>query len=241
MQNNEIGNLLKQENRYWWHVSRRIILQTFVQKIVQNNRIEKILDVGCGTGFNLQWLKKFGEVIGVDSNEEAVRLCNNRNIVAIQGNTDTLPSQIHGVSLVTAFDVLEHIENDNRALQEWGRVLRPNGRLLLTVPAYQWLFGPHDKNLSHYRRYYLPDLIKKIENNGFKVIQSSYFFFLTLPLLIISRFVDRITNKTSGYQEIPNWLNKLLIFSTSWEAKVIAKGYRLPFGSSILIYARKQI
>jgi len=139
---------------------------------------------------------------------------------------------------VTAFDVLEHTKNDTDVLQEWNRVLKPKGYLYITVPAYQWLFGPHDKQLMHYRRYLLSNLLKLLRKSGFTPIFASYFFMFTFPLLIIQRLIAKIFNTKPGYNKMPDAINNLLIKITNLEVSLLQKS-SLPFGSSILILAKK--
>ncbi|MBU1092078.1 class I SAM-dependent methyltransferase, partial [Patescibacteria group bacterium] len=190
MDEENILELSEQEKLYWWHISRRSILQSVLDRfraqffcypdlllchpersrgisepVLLNSSAPspagesaqndiRILDVGCGTGENFYWLSKFGEVTGADTSELAVELADQKG-KAVLGRTEDLPFEDGTFDLVTAFDVLEHVTDDAKVLQEWKRVLHSGGRLFLSVPAYQGLFGPHDRALGHLRRYNL--------------------------------------------------------------------------------------
>ena len=287
----EIRRLQEEEKTYWWHVSRRAILQSVlvrhaefisaspveILKRVQDDggaqarmtRGEKprILDVGCGTGGNLTWLSKFGKVTGIDSSEEAVNIANSAmnhlsppplgggvrggvllgrapafdpNSRVRQGRAEDLPVENGEFDLVTAFDVLEHLSDEARSLGEWGRVLSTGGLLLISVPAYQSLFGPHDRALEHLRRYDLPQLKKILQNNDFTIVFASYFFCLTFPLFWFQRILAKKSSHTSvQYVAVPKLINSLLIGLGKIESWWLSFA-KFPFGSSIIVLAKKQ-
>ena len=236
MRNETIEELRKYEQEYWWHVGRRFILESVLKRFFKH-KDRKILDIGCGTGINLNWLKDFGDVVGVDNNEEAIKFCE-RYGKATLGSATKLPISNESQDLITAFDILEHLKNDNEALQKWHRVLKHNGYLFISVPAYQWLFGPHDKNLMHYRRYLLSNLVTILEKAGFKPLFASYFFTFTFPVFLIQRVLVGISGRAPGYTAVPICINSFLIFLEKFEAWLL-RFMTLPFGSSILILARK--
>jgi len=237
MQEADILKMQKQEKNYWWHVGRRFVFQSVLNKFLVDKKDFKIVDVGCGTGANLNWLKKFGDVVGVDSNQTAIGFAEKKHNVT-WGLANKLPFKNASANLITAFDVLEHVKNDNDALQEWSRVLSQNGYLFISVPAYQWLYSPHDKQMQHYRRYLLSNLLEKIKKAGFKPIFSSYFFMFVFPVFIIQRLLSKIFNAAPGYTEASPRLNNFLISLSKIEAWLM-RGVSLPFGSSLLILAKK--
>ncbi|KKT86905.1 MAG: Methyltransferase type 11 [candidate division Kazan bacterium GW2011_GWB1_45_10] len=208
-------------------------------------RTVKILDVGCGTGENFSWLSKFGEVVGADTSELAIELANQKGRAvlgrapAFAGRAEDLPFEDNTFNLITAFDVLEHLPDETRVLKEWGRVLCSGGYLFLSVPAYQWLYGPHDRALQHLRRYNLSQLKKILQNNGFHIIFASYFFCLTFPAFLAQRWLVKFSqNDTSQYVGVAPWLNSFLIALGKAESAWLKFG-QFPFGSSIVILARK--
>lgn len=265
MEKQDIAEMHKQEQNYWWHIGRRFVLKSVLKRFFYSEvtksvileseatpesniydsgqarmtRREKlqIIDVGCGTGANLKWLKKFGNVIGIDNSQEAVKFCQKYGN-AKWGQADYLPFKNDSCDLVTAFDVLEHMSNDKVVLKEWHRVLKIGGYLYITVPAYQWLFSPHDKQLQHYRRYLISNLSERLQKVGFKSIFASYFFMCTFPVFIIQRIASQAFNVTPGYTKVSNRINNFLIGLSKIEAWLL-KFISFPFGSSIVILAKK--
>ncbi|HZG53808.1 MAG TPA: class I SAM-dependent methyltransferase, partial [Pyrinomonadaceae bacterium] len=147
------------EGSHWWFAGRRRILESFIRSIVaalnlQGRARPRILDVGCGTGANLEMLAQFGEAEGVDVSEDALAFCRARGLGQVKlGAAEQLPYADASFDLVTALDVVEHLDDDAAGLREMRRVLRPGGRALLFVPAFMWLWGVQD-DVSHHRRRY---------------------------------------------------------------------------------------
>src|SRR3989344_9458524 len=149
----EYGKMAEMENYYWWHIGRKSILQRQLTALNLPPK-SRILNVGCGTGGTVDILNKFGNVVNIDTSEAAIKFSADRgigNLVKVEGIN--LPFDNSYFDLVVGLDVLEHISDDKNALAEWQRVLKEGGYLLLTVPAYQWLWSKHDESLHHYRRY----------------------------------------------------------------------------------------
>ncbi len=154
------------------------------------------------------------------------------------GDALRLPYPGDSYDLLTAFDLLEHLPDDVAAIREWRRVLKPGGFLLISSPAYQWLFGPHDKELSHYRRYSRPELINELSRAGFQTVFSSYCFMFTFPIFVAQRLLSRGLKRSAGYNPAPAWINQPLIWLGYLEAQLM-RWFSLPFGSSIVVLARK--
>lgn len=177
------------EEVHWWYVGRRKILEEFVAGICSQvtDRRPQILDVGCGTGGNVIMLNEHGEAHGIDVSKDAVRFCHERGLDRVQlGAADELPFEDGTFDLVTALDVVEHLDDDLGALKEFRRVLRPGGKVLIFVPTFMFLWGIQDEVSNHRRRYRLPELLKVVQDAGFSVERSSYanitFF---LPVLVV--------------------------------------------------------
>src|SRR5215510_9936380 len=164
--------LFRVEQSHWWHIGRRKIIASFVEEICRHvtDRRPRILDVGCGTGANLLMLSRYGDAEGVDISEDALAFCRERGLDHVrQGAGEELPYADNTFDLVTALDVVEHMDDDLAGLREMFRVLRPDGRVLLFVPAFMFLWGVQDDVINHRRRYTLPGLLKAVEAAGFSI------------------------------------------------------------------------
>ena len=142
--------------------------------------------------------------------------------------------------LVTAFDVFEHLEDDQKGLEEAFRVLKKGGFLLLTVPAYSWLWSFHDESLGHKRRYTKQELEKKVKKAGFKILKSSYLISSFLFPIALFRFIQRLFRvKGQSYVILPKFLNVLLAEILKLEA-LLLQFCNLPFGVSLILLGRKK-
>ena len=234
--------LFRVEQTHWWHIGRRKILEGFVADICRRvtDRRPRILDVGCGTGANLIMLSRHGDAEGVDVSEDALAFCRERGLDKVKlGAGEELPYDDGTFDLVTAFDVVEHMDDDLAGLREMRRVLRPGGRVLLFVPTFMFLWGVQDDVSNHRRRYRLSELSRVLEKAGFEIERTTYanitFF---LPILLMRKFMRLTGIKAESENNINvSALNGILgrIFSSeSW----ILKYMDLPFGVSGLCVAR---
>src|ERR1044072_3405329 len=185
--------LFRVEQSHWWHIGRRRILAGFVEDICRRvtDRRPRILDVGCGTGANLLMLSKYGDAEGVDISEDALAFCRERGLDKVKlGAGEELPYDDGTFDLVTALDVVEHMDDDLAGLKEMRRVLRPGGRVLLFVPTFMFLWGVQDEVSNHRRRYRLNELRQVVTAAGFEVERTTYanitFF---LPVLLVRKFM----------------------------------------------------
>jgi SAM-dependent methyltransferase len=234
--------LFRVEQSHWWHTGRREILASFVADICREvtDRRPRILDVGCGTGANLLMLSKYGDAEGVDVSEDALAFCRERGLEKVKlGAGEELPYEDGSFDLVTAFDVVEHMDDDLAGLTEMRRVLRPGGRVLLFVPAFMFLWGLQDDVSNHRRRYRLPELRRVLEQAGFEVERTTYanitFF---LPILFIRKLMRLTGLKASTENNINvtalNGFLRRLFETESW----ILRYMNLPFGVSALCVGR---
>ena len=243
MQSHHYPILFEVEESHWWYVGRRRIIQSLVKKICAslNNPNPSILDVGCGTGANLKMLAAFGKTEGVDISPQAVEFCRQRGLDSVKlGAAEQLPYGNGSFDLVTSLDVVEHLDDDVAGLREMRRVLRPDGRLLVFVPAFMFLWGVQDDVSNHRRRYTLPGLLKAVEAAGFSVEWSSYanisFFLPVLLVRSVMRWLGLRASTEYGINISP--LNGP--FSALFAAeRFVLKGGKLPFGVSAVCIARR--
>jgi len=241
MQSHHYPILYQVEDTHWWYVGRRRIIQSLVEKISTKLKTERILDVGCGTGANLKMLAAYGKAEGVDISPQAVDFCHERGLDSVKlGAIEQLPYESDSFELVTALDVIEHLDDDIAGLREMRRVLRRQGRILVFVPAFMFLWGVQDDVSNHRRRYTLPRLLKAVEEAGFAIEWSSYanisFFLPVLVVRSVMRWLGLRADTEYG-------INISLMngpFSSLFAAeRLVFKHGRLPFGVSAVCIARR--
>ena len=227
------------EKQNWWYKNRRTVISIFLS----DYSFDKILDYGCGTGVTTQSLKKFGTVFGTDKSQFAMDKTKSNKIETIKfslvnstGSTELLET----FDLITLFDVLEHIENDNHALMHLYKLLKKKKFLLLTVPAFSFLWSDHDTALSHYRRYTKKSLSEVLDKSGFKIIRISYFTTWIFPCITLYRILTRWKKtNSSSLQPLPEKLNNLVVKSFNLENDLLKKR-NLSVGNSIICLAQKK-
>jgi SAM-dependent methyltransferase len=235
--------MFRVEQSHWWYTGRRKILTSFLRDICSRvtDRRPRILDVGCGTGANLLMLSQFGDAEGVDVSEDALAFCRERGLEQVKlGAAEKLPYDDGTFDLVTALDVVEHLDDDLAGLREMRRVLRPGGRVLLFVPTFMFLWGLQDDVSNHRRRYRLPELRRVLEQAGFEVERTTYANITFFLPILFARKLMRVTGIKAESENNINVsafngvLGKLL-----GAESVVLKYLNIPFGVSGLCVARK--
>ncbi|HJZ80648.1 MAG TPA: class I SAM-dependent methyltransferase, partial [Pyrinomonadaceae bacterium] len=231
------------EGKHWWFVGRRKIIEGFVERICRDigKRRPRILDVGCGTGANLQMLANFGVAEGVDVSSEALDFCRARGLSKVKlGAAEALPYEDASFDLVTGLDVVEHLDDDIAGLKEMRRVLRPRGRALVFVPAFMFLWGVQDDISNHRRRYTLAEIRARLSESGLIIERATYANITFFLPILIGRMIMRVTGLRPASENNINVgaLNGLLgriLGAESWWLKRM----RFPFGVSIICVAER--
>lgn len=244
MKTDEYEKMYRFEEECWWYKSRRELIMDTVAGIKHLNECKtlKILDVGCGTGLNLKFLERFGEVSGVDMSKDALGFSKSRkNVSLIRSHAEDLPFKHSSFDVVCALDLLEHIKDDVDAVKEFYRVLKSGGYLVLTVPAFMFLWSGHDVAAYHIRRYTKALLIKKLRLCRFSIERCTYWNFILFPAVALIRLINKGNRWTSGsdLRELPDLLNSVLLNSLRLENAAIRREINLPVGVSILCICRK--
>jgi SAM-dependent methyltransferase len=228
------------EDVHWWFRGRREVIRALLQRTELPAKV-RLLDAGCGTGRNLVEFGPLGAAAGVDPSSDAVEFCHHRGLGDVrQAGIEALPFGPNEFELLLACDVLEHVEDDRGALIELRRVASVGGLLLITVPAYQWLWTEHDVQLHHVRRYTMRTLRAGIHQAGWDVVQATYFNSIALPLVALARLAERRSSR-HGHTDLdrtPEVLNGVLALPMRFEAWMIRHGARLPAGVSIGVLCR---
>jgi SAM-dependent methyltransferase len=228
--------LFEIEERHWWFRSRRAVVRSLLARAGVPPS-PRILDAGCGTGTNLVEYSRLGEVSGVDAFPEAIELCRERGLDnVLEAPVEQLPFEPDSFDLIFATDVIEHLEDDVLALRELRRVAASGARLVLTVPAYPWLWSDHDVSVHHKRRYTAEGLRDSVRAAGWTPAVETYFFATALPVVAAVRTLRRLRAGRNGGSDLrmpPAPVNRLLELPTLAEAKAIERGARLPAGVSV--------
>ena len=260
MQQHTYAIMDRVEDTHWWFVGRRAILETFLKDIVnrsesslqaassaQNKQPTKaktpnlrILDVGCGTGANLEMLAHFGVAEGVDVSDDALDFCRKKGLTVQKGLAETLPYPDETFEITTALDVVEHLDDDIAGLKEMHRVTKTGGYALIFVPAFMWLWGVQD-DISHHRiRYTRKQIVERIEKAGFRVDRASYANFTFFAPVLGGRTLMKLTGikpeseNHINISALNGFFGNLCSAERFW-----LKNLNFPFGVSIVVVARK--
>jgi SAM-dependent methyltransferase len=245
MQQHTYAIMRQVEGTHWWFVGRRRIIELFLADICAklSTKRPRILDVGCGTGANLEMLTRFGDAEGVDVSGEALTFCRDRGLQNVRrGEAERLPFPDCSFDLVTALDVVEHLDDDRSGLSEIARVLRPGGRALLFVPAFMFLWGVQDDVSNHRRRYTLSGLKNVVKESGLKVERATYANITFFAPILAGRLLMRMTGLRPASENNINvgalngLLGKVLGAESLWLKKA-----NIPFGVSAICVARREL
>lgn len=186
------------ESRHWWFRARRKIIESTIAGMALP-AAARILEVGCGTGGNLVMLARHGQVSAMEMDDHARQMAVEKTqgsfVIHAGSCPDDIPFQGERFDLICLFDVLEHIEQEVATLNRLRQQLVPGGRMLITVPAYQWLWSAHDTHLHHKRRYTAKRLRRVFRDGRLKVDRITYFNMLLLPLAALGRLLDRAMSR----------------------------------------------
>ena len=240
MKKNVYKRQLEFNDGHWWFESRKEIIKFFLKKKIKKKNIE-ILDFGCGVGINFKMLSEFGTVYYYDQNKDIV----NQNKKRFNSNNfkhiNKLKKSTKKFDLIVALDVIEHIEDDKKIIKILSNKLKKNGKILITVPAYNFLFSSKDIDLEHKRRYNMKSIVS-ILRKYFIIEKKTYFNFFLAPLIAASiillnflsfKFIDKVEKK-------PNIIINLIFKKIFTFEKYLIGFMTLPFGISIFIYGKKK-
>jgi len=243
------------EDAYWWYVGMRHISEKLLRRDLLpgtarraddgHGQCLRVLDAGSGTGGSLNLLKRFGEVTAFDFEPRAAAMYKTRQEGRIcVASIDAIPFADNTFDLVTAFDVICQLPTpaDELALRELSRVLKPGAGLFVRVPAFQFLYGPHDKVLHTRHRYAAAEMKAKLTSAGLIPLRTTYANTLLFPVALGRRMLSKLLPNgaptDSDVRPLPAPLNILFKTILSTEAPLISR-WGLPFGLSLVALARK--
>ncbi len=243
LKSDEYSYMYAVENSHWWFVSRRKLMVELIRSFKMKN--PEILDVGCGTGGNLKVLDRVGSTCGTDITGRAVEFCRMNGLDNVMKcGIEEIPLKDEVFDIIVCLDVLEHLDNPSTGLDELRRVLKDDGRIIVTVPAFTSLWGQHDIALGHLRRYRRRTLTRVLEESDFEVLKMSYLYFMSFfvvaPVRLLRRLFSPGHNAKSDTTSLPpSLLNMLLTRIFTVEAR-FSSIIGLPFGTTIYAVVRKQ-
>lgn len=243
MEEREYEQMYRLEDRHWYFAGKRNLVMSLLATHLLKNKAQ-VLDAGCGTGRTLAELALRYDAVGMEPFAGALSYASSRGLSRlVNGSLDQAPFGNGVFDAVTVLDVLEHCDDDRLALAEITRVLTSDGLLIVTVPAFQWLWSGHDEALHHRRRYTRAGLLTLLERCGFTVCKISYFNAFVFPLVAIMRLVGKMLNRDAGSADTdampPPVLNSLL-YSLQCVERVCIRLFSFPFGVSLVCVARKR-
>jgi ubiquinone/menaquinone biosynthesis C-methylase UbiE len=233
------------EDRHWWYGGMRAISTAMLDTAYAGRTDLRVLDAGCGTGGNAIFLRRYGAVVGMDLAPDAIEFGRERiGGGLVRGSVLELPFADASFDLVTSFDVLYHrgVPDEVTALREVARVVRPGGRLLIRLPAYEFLRSKHDRAVHTRRRYTAGQVNTLLAAGGFVTERCSYINTLLFPLPLAQRLLERampaLEHQDSDLALPPPLINEVMRWPLATEAVWLAHGGRFPVGLSVLCLAR---
>ena len=214
----------------------------FIDRYLTKSDQIKVLDIGCGSGLMLNALEDVGQTFGMDMSDEAIsfskEVFNGR--VEKGALPDQLPYQENFFDLITALDVIEHIDNDVDSISAIRSLLVPGGKVVFTVPAYMFLWSAHDEMNEHKRRYTLPELNEKLVQAGFTVEKISYYNTFLFPVVFLVRMLNNVLKRDGASDmDMPGSALNYVLKKIFGIEKYLLRVFNLPFGVSVLAVVRK--
>jgi SAM-dependent methyltransferase len=229
------------EAKHWWFTARRQVIASMIEPLLRGNSSAEILEAGCGSGGNLSMLNHFGKVDAFEFDDTARQAAEKKSKLKIPFGALPFDVPFGGqqYDLIGLFDVLEHVEADEASLTVLTERLAEHGKIIVTVPAFPFLWSKHDERHHHFRRYTRASLAEVAKKAGLKVKYSSYFNMFLFPLAVTTRAVKKITDSDTPDDQLPaTWLNAVLARIFGFERHLLGH-VRLPFGLSLAAVLEK--
>ena len=241
-----------EEDKHWWFAGRTWSLLNMVDRLVEPDGSQQVLDIGCGAGNMFHHLARYGPVVGLDNNPRPLAIARERGYDVREGSAEEMPFDDASFQLVSLLDTVEHCDDDMAVLRDCYRVCAPGGHLVVTVPAFMWLWSHNDVLNDHKRRYTAGELRDKLHKVGFRQRRMTYNNFLVFPLaaglLLLRRGTEQSPELGSPHfdddsyqvemEPAPPPINSILS-GVTWTESQLLRWLSLPVGTSIICIAQK--
>ena len=228
-------------------MARNRLLKYALEKNFKDRKDLNILDLASACGDNYPICNEYGTMIGIDLSDISLKICKEKGLQSmVKGDVQVLPIKSKTVDVVIAFDIFEHLPEDEESMREVMRVLKDSGLLLVNVPAFMCLFSGHDEAFEHVRRYTSKEMKRKLKSAGFNVIKSSYWSFFLFPAVFLNRkLLARQKNneekKSDFHLKLPRVIEYVFSLIADIEHALMVRGLVFPWGVSLFCVARKDI
>jgi ubiquinone/menaquinone biosynthesis C-methylase UbiE len=242
-----------EEDKHWWFAGRTWSLLNMLDRVATPSRQSRVLDIGCGAGNMFHHLARYGKVVGVDNNPKPLAIARDRGYDVREGAAEDLPVGDGEFDLVALLDTVEHCDDDMAVLRECHRICAPQGKLVVTVPAFMWLWTHNDVLNDHKRRYTTKELRDKLEQVGFEIKRLTYNNFFVFPLAAGLLLMRRGTSQEvelgsphfddESYQvemEPAHPVVNTVLSAVTWTESQILRWLNLPIGTSIICIAQRR-
>ena len=241
-----------EEDNHFWFAGRTWSLLNMLDRVIEPDGQKQVLDIGCGAGNMFHHLARYGTVVGVDNNPKPLLVARERGYDVREGAAEDLPFEDESFDLVSLLDTVEHCDDDMAVLRECFRVCAPGGHLVVTVPAFMWLWSHNDVLNDHKRRYTAPELRDRLESFGFRIRRMTYNNFTMFPmaaaLILLRRGTEAEPDLASPHfddesyqvemEPVPPLLNSILR-GVTWTESQVLRWMSLPVGTSIICIAER--
>lgn len=230
------------QKKHWWFVTKKSIVIDTIHRYFHTKADVKVLDIGCGSGLMLSALERIGQTYGMDMSDEAISF--SKELFSGRVEKGFLPNQVpfdkDFFNLITALDVIEHIDEDVEALKAIRALLVADGKAVITVPACMWLWSNFDEMNEHKRRYTLAELKQKLELAGFSIEKISYYNTILFPVVFVVRMLNNLLGRNgSSDMDMPNKPLNFILEKIFGFEKYLLRFINLPFGVSVIAVVKK--
>ena len=246
MEDAEYHKMFEFEDNYWWYRGLHELVESYV-KAIHSDRPLRILDAGCGTGRMMELLGEYGIIEGIDFSPLALSLCKRRHLKHVEiADLNEWDAQENIYDVLISNDVIctSPVADDLTVVKKFHTALKPEGTLILNLPAFDCLRRPHDTAVLGKRRYRRKKLVRDLERTGFRIVNANYRLPILFLFILIQKYIHKVfasdKKVISDLKPLPSIMNRSMLFLNRVENKMIVSGIPFPFGSSLFVVCKKK-